>query len=257
MNTQVLLTQSARQAAVDRVFSLLEDIEYRRVLTAEDLDAVARVRRAAYADAEVYANPDQPVVDDYDLDPRVYVFGVHWRERLVATMRIHILSQQNRKSNSLSYFPDVLEPLIDQGMTFMDPTRFAVDPRFEQAVPGLATVVLRLGLAAVRHFNCDFGLAMIKEGHGGFYRKVFNYTQMTPFQKFATFNPRYALYSTSRSHADDVCRNQPVLDGLALESRLLFASPKHGEPAVLSVRPTAKLALRNRFTFADPVAASV
>ena len=239
---QTKLSLVLRSAHVMRLFQTLETIEYRRITSAEDLDAVAAVRRAAYGEAAIYADPDRPVCDASDLDPDTYVFGIHWQEMLVATMRINILSNESRASNSLHFFPNVLNPLLDQGMKFMDPTRFAITPGMDREIPGLAILVLRLGLAAVRHFKCDFGLAMIKEGHGGFYRKIFNYTQIAPFAQFSTFNPKYGLFSTPRSMTETVCQNYPVLDGLPLEWRMLFDPVPPGEPKVLTVKPTARQA---------------
>jgi hypothetical protein len=251
MSAEELLQQTARSANVEQMLRTMDEIEYRRAVSHEDMELIAQVRRSAYEDAEIYASKDVSFIDELDFDPRVYVFGVYWRERMVATMRIHILSRDNPSSNSQHYFPAVLNPLVDQGLTFMDPTRFAILPGLDKAIPGLATIVLRLGLAGVRHFNCDFGLAMIKEGHGGFYRRVFNYTQMTPMQNFPTFKPKYALYSTSRSHIDTVCFNYPVLDGLTKEAGLLFSNMSPAKSGVISVRPTARLAIRNKTAYPD------
>ena len=245
MSVEKLLEQTARSTSLDRMLTIMDVIEYRRVTSAEDLDQMAQIRRCAYSEADVYANHQTSFIDDFDFDPRVFVFGVYFQGTAVATIRIHIVSKDNPISNSQYYFSSILDPLIGQGLKFMDPTRFAIAPGMDKEIPGLATIVLRLGLAAVRYFNCDFGLAMIKEGHGGFYRKVFNYSQISPPQQFSNYNPKYALYSTSRMHTDAVCENYPAMDGLHTESRMLFAQTPMGKPNVLSVRPTARLAVRN------------
>jgi hypothetical protein len=251
MTVENLLHQTARSANIEQMLQIMDEIEYRRAVSEEDMQLIAEVRRTAYEDAEIYVNGTVAYVDEFDFDPRVFVFGVYWRERLVATLRIHILSRDNLQSHSQYYFSSLLDPLIAQGATFMDPSRFAVLPDLDREIPGLATIVLRLGLAGVRHFNCDFGLAMIKEGHGGFYRRVFNYTQMTPLQTFTGIKRKYALYSTSRSHIDTVCFNYPVLDGLPVEASLLFSNASRAKPGVLSVRPTARLAIRNKIIYPD------
>jgi hypothetical protein len=251
MTVENLLHQTARSANIEQMLQIMDEIEYRRAVSEEDMQLIAEVRRTAYEDAEIYVNGSVAYVDEFDFDPRVFVFGVYWRERLVATLRIHILSRDNLQSHSQYYFSSLLDPLIAQGATFMDPSRFAVLPDLDREIPGLATIVLRLGLAGVRHFNCDFGLAMIKEGHGGFYRRVFNYTQMTPLQTFTGIKRKYALYSTSRSHIDTVCFNYPVLDGLPVEASLLFSNASTAKPGVLSVRPTARLAIRNKIIYPD------
>ena len=251
MSVEKLLQQSARSANIEQTLKTLDDIEYRRAFSQDEIAAIAEVRQRAYEDADIYDGASPSFTDAVDFDPRAFVFGVYWRERLVGTMRVHVLSADNPKTNSTKYFPNVLDPLVAQGLTFMDPARFAVLPGLDKEIPGLATIVLRLGLAAVRHFNCDFGLATIKEGHAGFYRRVFNYTQMTPVQSFPPLKQKFALFSTSRSNIDTVCANFPVLDGLHTEAKLLFSNVGLAKPAVLSVRPTARLALRNKIAEPD------
>jgi hypothetical protein len=251
MTVENLLHHTARSANIAQTLQILDDVEYRRATSQEDLQYIAQIRRTAYEDKEIYVKGSVDYIDEFDFDPRVFVFGVYWRERLVATMRIHILSQQNLHSHSQYYYSSVLDPLIAQGVTFMDPSRLAVLPDLDREIPGLATIVLRLGVAAVRHFNCDFGLAMIKEGHGAFYRRMFNYTQMSPLQTFTGIHRKYALYSTSRSHLDTVCSNYPILDGLPIEAKQLFSTVSPATPRVLSVRPTARLAMRKKMVYPD------
>jgi hypothetical protein len=251
MTAEKLLQLNARAANIEQTLKTLDDIEYRRAFTQDEIAAIAEVRQRAYEDADIYNGASPSFTDAVDFDPRAYVFGVYWRERLVGTMRVHVLSADNPATNSTKYFPSVLDPLVAQGLTFMDPARFAILPNLDKEIPGLATIVLRLGLAAVRHFNCDFGLATIKEGHAGFYRRVFNYTQMTPVQSFPPLKQKFALFSTSRSNIDTVCANFPVLDGLPTEAKLLFSNISMAKPAVLSVRPTARLAIRKRAAYPD------
>jgi hypothetical protein len=251
MTAENLLQHAARLANIEQTLKTLDDIEYRRVTSEDDIEAIAAVRRSAYEDADIYVGESPSFIDAVDYDPRAYVFAVYWREQLVGTIRIHVLSRDNPKTNSTRYFPNVLDPLVAQGLTFMDPARFAILPGIDKEIPGLATIVLRLGLAGVRHFKCDFGLATIKEGHAGFYRRVFNYTQMTPLESFPPLKRKFALFSTSQSNIDTVCTNFPVLDGLPVEAKMLFSDASPAKPGVLSVRPTARLAIRRKVAYPD------
>ena len=245
MSVEKLLEQTARSNLLERTLTIMDSIEYRRVTSAEDLDQIANLRQSAYNEANIYVDKEMSFVDEFDFDPRVFVFGVYFQATLVGTIRIHILSKDNSTSHSQIYYGDILNPLLAQGVKFMDPSRFAIVPGMDKEIPGLASIVLRLGFAAVRYFNCDFGLAMIKEGHGGFYRKIFNYSQISPPIKFPNIHMKFALYSTSRMNTDTISVNYPAMDGLHAESRLLFSIAPLGQPNVLSVRPTARLAIRN------------
>ena len=251
MTTENLLQRTARVAMIEQTLKTLDDIEYRRATSQEDIAEIAEVRRSAYEDADIYVGESPSFIDAVDFDPKAYVFGVYWREKLVGTIRIHFLSRENPKTNSTKYFPDVLDPLVEQGLTFMDPARFAILPGMDKEIPGLASIVLRLGLAGGRHFNCDFALATIKEGHAGFYRRAFNFTQMTPVKPFPPLKQKFALFSSSRSNIDAVRTNFPVMDGLALEAKMLFSNVSPASPRVLNVRPTARLAIRNKVVYPD------
>lgn len=239
-----LLGSTARAGFNARAMSIMDEIEYRRVTTSEDLEPVRALREKSYIRGRVFSNPQSTYADETDLLPESYVFTVHYREELVSTLRIHILTAQQRFSNSNRFFPDVLGPLLDQGLTFMDPTRFAVDPDHDPALQGIPQITLRLGFLAAKHFRTDFCLSMLKDGHGGFYRRVFKSTQMTPYKKFPVFQAPYALFSSPKAMENVICTDYPMFRSLATERRLLFDEPTSGLPKVLSVRPTARAALR-------------
>ncbi len=242
MNSYNILEKTAHSGLIERLLRTLDDIEYRRVATGEELEAVIRLRERAYRSHNVYVRTDQPMTDPQDLDPRFFTFGVYWREQLLSTLRLHIVTSDNPVCNSRDYYPDVLNPLIDQGLSFMDPTRFAIEPGADQDVPGLPLITLRLGFVAAKHFEADYCLSMIKETHTAFYRKVFRSTQMTPFLSFGAVHARYALFSSPKSMEDPICMRYPIFRSLRKERELLFDVPRHGQPRVLNVKPTARLA---------------
>jgi hypothetical protein len=244
MNMQNLLISVALNTYSEKVLSIMDNIEYRRVTSAEDLEQIARIRRLAYEKAGSFSDPSRPVTDAFDLDPRNFVFGVWWDNRLVSSVRVHILQPDNLTSNAYRYFPDVMRPMLDQGLTFMDPTKFVIDPALEDDVPGLSPITLRLGFLAAKHFECDFCLSMIRPRHSAFYRRVFLATQITPAVQFADFSAPYALHSSPRSNEEPICQNYPFFRSLAQERRLLFDRPARGEPPVLGVKPTARYAIR-------------
>lgn len=257
MNSQNILMHTAHLALVERAMNVLDGLEYRRVRSIEDLEPVIALRTKAYRAHNVYVDHGQPMTDGFDLDPRFFTFGVYWEERLVASLRIHIVTSETPACNSRDYFPEVLDPLIDQGLTFMDPTRFAIDPDVSFDAQAMPLVTLRLGFLAAKHFGTDFCLSMIKEKHKLFYRKVFRSTQMTPFQTFAAVHSQYALFSSPRSMEDVICQKFPIFRSTQTERNMLFGRTLPGQPPVLSVRPTARLAMRQRALIAGSLGKAV
>lgn len=249
VNTLSILQKTARSGLAERLMRSMYDIEYRRVLTVEDLEPVISLRQKAYTAHNVYVRTDQPMTDEMDLDPRYYTFAVYWREQLLATLRIHIVNSDNPVCNSRDYYPDFLDPLISQGLTFMDPTRFAIDPDLGQDLQALPLFTLRLGFVAAKHFGADYCLSMIKEQHMPFYRKVFKSTQMTPFLPFDAVHARYALFSSPKSMEESICQDYPIFRSTETERNLLFRAPPKGLPRFLSVRPSANLAIQPPMVF--------
>ena len=229
---------------VRRCFEMLHEIEYRKVRCAEDLEPIAKLRQKAYDQHEILAKPVDIGNLRGDLDPDVHVFGVFHRERLVASIRFDVLSPERRDSTCMHYFGDVLTPLLDQGFRFLDPTRFSVDPEVDRSMAALPFITLRLSVLAMIHFNCDFGLCMLRRSHVGFYRKYFRATQICPFRTFEIAREPYGLFSIPRRAEDQIIARYPPFGSIAAERRLLFDPVPLGRPGADCVRPTASLAFR-------------
>lgn len=244
MKIKNLIDGLSHESYINKILTQMDDIEYRRVMSSEDLIPVECIRRASYFRANSFSNPNQPIIDKFDYDPKFYLYSVYWREKICASIRIHILNKENKKSNSINYFPNVIGPLLEQGKTFMDPTRFVVDPELDHIAFGLPIITLRLGFLAAKHFDCDFCLSMIRPRHSAFYRKIFRSTQITPAVNFQAFNDPYALHSSPKSMEETICNRYPIFLSLEKERKMLFDKPKPGYPANLSVKPTARIAIQ-------------
>jgi hypothetical protein len=256
MTIQNILRDAGRFALVQRSLRMMDGVEYRRIRTSEELGDIIALRHKAYRARNVYVDPHRPMTDEQDLDPAFYTFGVFLDERLVSTLRVHIVTSSNRECNSGHYFAATLNPLLDQGMTFMDPTRFAIDPERSAELQGLPFITLRLGFIAAKHFRTDYCLSMIKEQHEGFYRSVFRSTQLTPYARFDAVHSRYALFSSPKSMEEPICARFPIFRSTATERSMLFDEPKTGQPRVLSVRPTARIAIRQHEMQVHPARAA-
>ncbi len=244
MNVRNLIDRVATGSYLAKIYEHMDYIDYRRITLSEDLIQISDLRQKSYASANIYSDNNQKMLDSFDFDPDTYVFGVYYREIIVSTVRIHILNSVIRNSNSIKYFPNILNPLLDQGMSFMDPTRFAIDPQVDAEIPGLPLITLRLGFMAAKHFNCDYCISMIKEGHAAFYRRFFQSSQIAPYTQFPAFTAKYALFSSPKSMEETICNRYPIFRSLAKEREMLFDKPKPGYPANLSVKPTARIAIQ-------------
>ncbi len=58
-----------------KLLEILDHVEYRRVESTEDMEAVERLRYKAYKAREVLPVAAKNLIDDVDFDSHAYVFG--------------------------------------------------------------------------------------------------------------------------------------------------------------------------------------
>lgn len=224
------------------MFDALSKIEYRRIRHREDFEAVGDLRQRAYDARDIYHNKfGAPVLEDVDFEPDTYLFGIYYDDQIVATVRVNHLNAQNRMSPAVKLFGSTLLPLVDQGMSFIDPSRLAVDRAFSEILPGLPMFILRPALIAMGFFDASQCLCVCKEEHGAFYRRVFKATQIGQAKHFDDVKFPVAILGVSENNWLYTFRRNPIFLFTQTEERLLFEKSAIGE-APLSVRPTAAIA---------------
>lgn len=225
-----------------RILDVMEHVEYRRITASEDFEAIGRLRSQAFDARYIYAKGmANSAVDETDRAPNAYVFGMYYYGELVSTVRIQVVSKEYPTSVSTSLFPSTLKPLIEQGMSFIDPTRLAVDERISHLVPGLPLIMLRTAVMATTYFEADFCLSLVKEGHAPFYRRVFRSTALAGPEQFDLFAFPAVLFASPRQNEADICRRYPLFSYTESERRLMFETPASGALPLVVV-PTAKFA---------------
>jgi len=156
-----------------RVMTILERIEYRLATTEQDRDLIYRLRYDSYLREDaIEENETKRLADDYDASPNGGLFGIHLDGLLVASIRLHIVNARARHSPAASVFPEALAPLVEQGLTIVDPNRFVVDRAMDQRVPELPYVVLRLPFMAAGWFDAEIVTATVRREHAAFYAKI-------------------------------------------------------------------------------------
>lgn len=229
-------------AFVKSVFSLLERTEYRRCNKGEDLEEIYRLRYRAYrVHGVVPAMASRMIYDDLDEAGNVFCFGVYVDRELVSTLRIHILDKENRAGPSTQAFGDIVHPMIDAGDTFVDPSRFAADPEMSKIYPQLPYITLRLAGMACFYFNAPYCLSTIREDHASFYKRIY------ASQKIGEARPYPGVYTKVEMYRADVnairersFQRYPFFFATASEERMMFGPTKMGEPAPLTILPTAQ-----------------
>lgn len=227
------------------LIDILEHVEYRRVHPDDLNDSVYRLRYEAYRREEFIPFNSLGLLrdefDDFDAFPNSWNFGVYIDGTLVSSLRIHYLTPDCPKSPANSLFNDVLQPLLDEGATFVDPTRFTADFEASLAYPALPFLTLRLAVMATRHFRATYGLHCVRPEHGPFYKRVLSSSLMCPAREYPGVGFPMELWGTRAQLVyDKTIRRYPFFSSTEEERQQLFAPP-HQTP--IWVRPAARSAL--------------
>ena len=157
------------------LLDVLDEVEYRRVPFKDQFDPVYRLRYEAYRrEGFIAPNSERVVFDEHDEAPNVYCFGVYMSGRLVSSIRFHHVTPQQRISPSRVVFPETLGKMLDEGHSYIDPSRFTADHEATLAFPALPYLTLRVVAMASEYFNVTYCVSSVRVEHAAFYRRVFN-----------------------------------------------------------------------------------
>jgi hypothetical protein len=221
---------------------ILDRVEYRRVSPDDLDDPVYKLRYEAYRREEfVPFSPAGTVRDEFEDLPNAYCYGIYIDGRLVSSLRLHHMTRENRLSPSYSVFGDVLDPLLDEGHTFIDPGRFTADFEASLAYPALPFLTLRIAVMAVWHFRVKYCLSTVRPQHVAFYRRVFRSTQMAAARYYHGLSFPMEMWACDCPVVyPDLIRRYPFFDSTQEERQRIFGLP-HQSP--LWIHPTARLAM--------------
>ena len=215
---------AAKISFTDRLALLLAKTTCRRADSAEERDAVFRLRHEAYVrDAAIDPNRSGTFTDPYDEKSNVHIFGLHVDGELAGAIRLHIASAQHPEFPTGEVFPEHLLPEIGAGRVIVDVTRFVADWNLARVHRGLPYITLRLAWLAAEYFGGDHILAAVRVEHQAFYRRAFNFHLACGARPYPLLIKPVALmmlnFPTAR---DDMYRRYPFFHSTASERRKLF-----------------------------------
>ena len=214
----------AASSFTDRIFRALERVDYRRIESAEDRDAVYRLRYDAYVrEGSIQTNVARRFTDSYDDWENAWTFGLIMDGRLASSFRMHISTPASPDIPAAHVFPEILRPMIEAKKVIVDPTRFVADAECARLYPELPYLTVRLGYLAAEYFNADFVLATVRAEHQAFYKRVFGHKVVCPPRPYPTLTKPISLMSLDYPAArDTIVRRHPFFRSTLFERRMLF-----------------------------------
>lgn len=230
----------------DKLLTSLDHIEYRRILSHEDFEDIARLRYRAYKAQNVLPIGAVNMLDDIDFDSQAYVFGIYHYEELVSTVRVHHVTPDHRVCQSTGVFPEAVHGFLDAGMTLIDPARFAVDPQAAAELPFMPLITLRPSIMGAIHFETDRVLQHVRPPHASFYKRVFLADTVVPPTMAGIYGFELTLLASRvKDVRPQLMRRFPVFQSKSYERRLMFANAVGAtRTPPLTVLPSARLAAR-------------
>ena len=227
----------------ETLIDLLDRVQYRRVSVSEQLDPVYRLRYEAYRRENfIPINSQEITWDDYDNAANCYSFGVYIDSELVSSIRFHHVTAENRTSPSRTIWPEILEPMLDRGESYIDPSRFTADHDASLALPALPYLTLRIVAMASEHFRARYCISSVRAEHAAFYRRVFGSRQLGEERSWGELLFPVGLYAAEVPEIRDrVAERYPFFMSTAEERQALFSSDE-GPRKIIA--PTARLAHR-------------
>lgn len=225
------------------VLAVLDRAEYRRCDRGEDLEDIYRLRYAAYRLNDlVPEDSSRSVQDEMDDLPNCHRFGLYIDGDLVSTIRLHTVTAETPFSPAMSVYADILAPRLAAGEVFIDPSRFAVHPDWSRIYPQIPYLTLRLPGMACIHYGAPYCISMIREDHAAFYRRVYKSRPIGDARPYGGVINCFALLYQADVLAimDETYARYPFFKSTPIERRLMFAEPRMGELAPLTILPTPR-----------------
>ncbi|MEL6503623.1 MAG: hypothetical protein AAFO61_03640 [Pseudomonadota bacterium] len=162
-----------RQQLDNRLYDLLPNTEFRRMVDAEDREAVLDMRYEGYRKSFPVRENWNGFTDPFDACDNTTTFGVFVGSALASTIRLSIITAEAPDAQAMAMYGERLQPKLETGCVLMDVTRLVVNPTLADRVPELPYLTFRIVAMACQHYGVDETISALRLKHVPFYRRMF------------------------------------------------------------------------------------
>ena len=218
-------------AFAERMERLSKLVKCRLLTTPEELKKLAQLRYRGYVASGMVspgddASPEDGLHDGWDEIGLSYSVGMFVFGRMVGSMRVHVNrlpgETQEHMTPSCKTFGDVLEPYIDKGVRFIDPTRFVIEPGLQDQDVALAYYNLRIACVAAAHFDVHYIISSPGKRHAAWYRHVSRHRAISEPRSYPGLTEEIVCMMASRDDFRDLERRFPYLRSTPEEQVEMF-----------------------------------
>lgn len=214
-----------RDTFSSRLIRLLSRTTYRRMSNPSELEQVYRLRyEANLREGTIEARGEARLYDRFDETANGLNMGVYVDDQLIAALRLHVLSQKQPDSPALDAYPDLIEPLLRRGATFIDTSRLAANLPLARNFPQTPYVTLRLGIMAAAQFDTDFITGACRAEHFPFYAREYMGVRACPPRPYPTLiKPLCLVLIDYRANGASILERRPFYGSTLEERASIFA----------------------------------
>jgi hypothetical protein len=210
---------------VESIIGLMPRMEFRRVKSAEDFANVFRLRYRAYVANNLIEPDDREMsIDQYDLLENCQIFGLYLDGALSASLRIHRVTPDTPWCPALKSFGDKLIPELENGNSFVDGSRFCVEPSRAPELSALPFLTVRFAYMASVHFSSTYNISVVRAEHAAFYRRYYGFERWAGGVKLDWYKLPVDLYvGDMRENRARIDERLPFMQSNFEERLMLFA----------------------------------
>lgn len=235
MGAEAIASES--QPLSERLFNLLDRVDYRLVANDADKEAVFRLRYEAYR-RENLIEPmfGRRLSDHFDELENTFIFALDVDGEMAATIRLSIGTSDYPDMPAMEVFRDRLEPALEAGMVIVDPTRHATSEAVSHAYPGLLPyMTTRIPWMVGQSINADAILATVRTRHRAFYRRTFECRAVgEPGYYPALTGEHYLMVCDLPEVRERVQRRNPIFNSSRFERQALLGMTETAASIVTS-----------------------
>jgi hypothetical protein len=228
-------------------------LECRRIRSRADYDAVFRLRYRAYVDNQLIEPNDGGIsIDGYDLLENCQIFGLFMDGRLVSSLRTHLVTAENPNCPTMLYFRESILPKVREGYSFVDGSRFCVEPTLVAETSALPFLTVRIAYMASVHFGSDYNMSVVRDGHGAFYRRYFGFEKWAGGVQPDWYRHPVDLYVANMHQNQEAIESRMPFMRSSAEERTALFTDQFAEQNVPSVKGLYGNQVTNRGPGIDP-----
>jgi hypothetical protein len=218
------ISETSSETFSESIHAFLPKLVCREAVRVDEKEKIYRLRYSAYLREDALPHGAPEVFrNSHDDSENGATFGVYVNNRLASSIRLHVATRAMPDCPGLSAFSDYLRPLINSGITVIDPTRFVTDYVCSRLYSKLPYATVRIAWMACEHFDADLLLAAVRTEHQSFYRRLFGHRLVCEARPYPSLSKPISLMALDcRRERDRVERRYPFFRSTESERLAIF-----------------------------------